>query len=180
MTPQMGKRTKLINDPSDLVPLLRTFGSTTHKNVFDKLSDGWLTEQELAECTGTDVKMSLEILRKSGLIESQWRMPEPGKTPDKEYTVSYSKIHANFQCSVKDMSDLIMITFKSDGELADMIESIEEEVSRGNRSMAGLSRVFDMSSTFIRGIARRSDKLVVKGQRLELEKTASPSVTGNE
>ncbi len=171
MTTQLGKRTKLVNDPSDLVPLLRTFGSGIHKSVFDELSKGWMTEQELAESIGTDVKPSLEILRKSGLIESQWRMPEPGKTPDKEYTVSYSKLHANFQCSIKDMSDLIMITFKSDGELADMIESIEEEVSKGNRSMAGLSRVFDLSSTFIRGIARRSDKLVVKGQRLELVKT---------
>ncbi len=171
MTTQVGKRTKLVNDPSDLVPLLRTFGSSIHKSVFDELSEGWMTEQELAERIGADIKPSLVILRKSGLIESQWRMPEPGKIPDKEYTVSYSKLHANFQCSLKDISDLIMITFKSDGELADMIESIEEEVSKGNRSMAGLSRVFDLSSTFIRGIARRSDKLVVKGQRLELVKT---------
>lgn len=179
MTTPIGKRTKLVNDPSDLVPLLRTFGSTAHKSVFDELSERWMTEKELSERTGADVKPSIEILRKSGLIESQWRMPEPGKTPDKEYAVSYSKLHANFQCSIKDISDLIMITFKSDCELADLIESIEEEVSKGNRSMAGLSRVFDLSSAFIRGIARRSDKLVVKGQRLELAKTDSSSVTGN-
>ena len=170
MTTQMGKRTKLMNDPSDLVPLLRTFGSVIHKEVFDRLADGWMTEQELVDAVGADVKPSLETLRKSGLIESQWRMPEPGKTPDKEYAVSYSKIHANFQCSIKDLSDLIMITFKSDGELADLIEAIEREVEAGNRSMTGLSRSFGMSSTYIRGVARRSRKLVVKGQRLELAK----------
>jgi len=168
MTAQMGKRTKLVNDPSDLVLLLRTFGSDTHKQVFDKLSEGWMTATELKGAIGADVEKSIEILRKSGLIESQWRMPEPGKTPDKEYTTSYSKIHANFQCSLKDLSDLIMITFKSDGELADTIEAIETEVEKGNRSMAGLSRSLDLSSAFIRGVARRSRKLVVKGQRLEL------------
>jgi len=170
MAVPMGKRTKLVNDPSDLVLLLRTFGSNTHKEVFDKLSDGWLTEQELSESTGVDVKPSLEILRKSGLIESQWRMPEPGKTPDKEYTTTYSKMHANFQCSVKDMSDLIMITFKSDVEIAEMVDAIEKEVEKGNRSMAGLSRALDMSSALIRGVARRSCRLAVKGQRLELVK----------
>ena len=170
MVAQMGKRTKLVNDPSDLVPLLRTFGSTIHKQVFDKLSDGWATEQELVDIIGADIKPSLDILRKSGLIESQWRMPEPGKTPDKEYTISYSKIHANFQCSIQDLSDLIMITFKSDGELTDLIEAIEAEVAKGNRSMTGLSRALNMSSTVIRGVARRSHRLIVKGQRLELAK----------
>jgi predicted DNA-binding ArsR family transcriptional regulator len=170
MATPMGKRTKLINDPSDLVLLLRTFGSNTHKEVFDELSDGWVTEQELSERIGADVKQSLEILRKSGLIESQWRMPEPGKTPDKEYTTTYSKLHANFQCSVKDISDLIMITFKSDAEISEMVDAIEEEVTKGNRSMVGLSRALDMSSALIRGVARRSCRLAVKGQRLELIK----------
>lgn len=168
MASPMGKRTKLVNDPSDLVLLLRTFGSGVHKEVFDKLCEGWYTEEELADAASADIKSSIEMLRKGGLIESQWRMPEPGKTPDKEYTTSYSKLHANFQCSLKDLSDLIMITFKSDSELADMIAAIEKEVEGGNRSMAGLSRALDMSAAFIRGVARRSHRLIVKGQRLEL------------
>ena len=80
----MGKRTRIINDPSDLVPLLGTFGSKTHKKVFDNLLVDWLTENELKDKLNLEVEESIKILKKCGLIESKWRMPEPGKTPKKE------------------------------------------------------------------------------------------------
>ena len=162
----MGKRIRLINDPSDLVPLLRTFGSRTHKSVFDELSNEWMTKEEL-EVNHSDVKTSLVILKKSGLIESRWRMPEPGKTPDKEYHISYTKAQANFQCSIEDLSDLIMLTFKNDDSIYEFIESIENEVKSGNQSMTGLSRTLDKNPMYIRGAAKRSLNLSVKGQRIE-------------
>ena len=74
----MGKRTRIINDPSDLVPLLRTFGSDTHKKVFDILLADWYTEDELEKQLSIEVDESLNILKKCGLVESKWRMPEPG------------------------------------------------------------------------------------------------------
>ncbi len=162
----MGKRIRLINDPSDLVPLLRTFGSRTHKGIFEKLSKEWLTRDDL-EDGHTDVKTSLIILKKSGLIESRWRMPEPGHTPDKEYHISYSKAQANFQCSIEDLSDLIMISFKNDDSIYEFIEAIEDEVKSGNQSMTGLSRALDKNPMYIRGAAKRSLNLSVKGQRIE-------------
>lgn len=163
----MGKRTRIINDPSDLVPLLRTFGSDTHKKVFDHLLVNWITEDELKEQLNIDVNDSLRILKKSGLIESKWRMPEPGKTPEKEYHTSYSKIQVNFQCSVEDLSELLMITFSRDDDLSEMVKLIETEVVNGNRSMTGLSRVLGASPLVLRGVARRSNNLIVKGQRIE-------------
>ena len=165
----MGKRTRIINDPSDLVPLLRTFGSRTHKQVFDSLLDDWFTEHELKEKLGMDIDDSLNTLKMCGLIESKWRMPEPGKKPEKEYHTSYSKIQVNFQCSVEDLSDLLMITFSRDDDLCKMIEQIESEVVSGNQSMTGLSRVIGASPLFLKGIARRSDNLAVKGQRIEFK-----------
>lgn len=163
----MGKRTRIINDPSDIVPLLRTFGSETHKKVFDRLLIDWFTGTELVKHIGVDVEESLNILKKSGLIESKWRMPEAGKTPEKEYHTSYSKIHFNFQCSMEDLSDLLLITFSRDDELKKMIEQIETEVANGNQSMTGLSRAIGASPLLLRGVARRSDNLTVKGQRIE-------------
>ena len=163
----MGKRTRIINDPSDLVPLLRTFGSRTHKKVFDSLLVDWSTEQELKEKLDMDISDSLKILKMCGLIESKWRMPEPGKTPEKEYHTSYSKMQVNFQCSVEDLSDLLMITFSRDDDLDKMIEQIKSEVVNGNQSMTGLSRVIGASPLYLKGIARRSDNLAVKGQRIE-------------
>lgn len=164
----MGKRTRIINEPSDLVPLLRAFGSDTHKKVFDSLQKDWKTEVEIEKEVGLNVVESLDILKKSGLIESKWRMPQPGKKPDKEYHSSYSRVHVNFQCTVEDLSDLIMITFQNDAEIRSCLDTIEREVSGGNQSMNGLQRVVDKSIMFIRGIARRSSILTVKGQRIEL------------
>ena len=163
----MGKRTRIINDPSDLVPLLRTFGSDAHKKVFDILLADWYTTKELEEQLSIEVDESLSILKKCGLVESKWRMPEPGKKPEKEFHTSYSKIQVNFQCSIEDLSDLLMITFSRDDELRNMMNNIETEVVNGNQSMAGLSRAIGASPLYLRGVARRSDKLIVKGQRIE-------------
>ncbi len=164
----MGKRTRIINEPSDIVPLLRAFGSDTHKKVFDCLQNGWKTEEEIEKTIGFEPRESIDILKKSGFVESKWRMPQPGKTPEKEYQSSYSRVQVNFQCSVEDLSDMIMVTFKSDSELRSYIEAIEKEVKGGNQSMNGLQRVVDKSIMFIRAVARRSSILSVKGQRIEL------------
>src|SRR5659263_220370 len=39
----MGKRIRIVNEPSDIVPLLRAFGTESHKKVFDSLQTGWKT-----------------------------------------------------------------------------------------------------------------------------------------
>jgi len=62
-------------------------------------------------------------------------MPQPGKTPEKEYHSSYSRVQVNFECSVEDLSDMIMVTFKSDNELRNYLDLIEKEVRAGNQSM---------------------------------------------
>lgn len=164
----MGKRTRIINEPSDIVPLLRAFGSENHKKVFDCLQKDWKTEEEIEKEIGFKASESLDILKKSGLVESKWRMPQPGEKPEKEYHSSYSRVAVNFQCSTEDLSDLIMITFRSDSEIRNYVEAIEKEVIGGNQSMNGLQRVIDKSVMFIRGIARRSSILSVKGQRIEM------------
>lgn len=164
----MGKRTRIINEPSDIVPLLRAFGSENHKKVFDCLQNGWKTEDDIEKEVGFKPQESLIILKKSGFVESKWRMPQPGKMPEKEYHSSYSRVQVNFQCSVEDLSDMIMVTFKSDSELRSYLEAIEKEVKSGNQSMNGLQRVIDKSLMFIRAVARRSPILTVKGQRIEM------------
>lgn len=164
----MGKRTRIINEPSDIVPLLRAFGSDNHKKVFDCMQNGWKTEEEIEKDVGFKPHESLDILKKSGFVESKWRMPQPGQMPEKEYHSSYSKVQVNFQCTVEDLSDMIMVTFKSDNEIRNYIDLIEKEVKSGNQSMNGLQRVVDKSIMFIRAVARRSNILLVKGQRIEL------------
>lgn len=164
----MPKRTRIVNDPADLVPLFQAFGNDAHKRIFNELSVDWRTEEELARLIGGDIRKSLEVLQKGGLIESRWRMPEPGKTPNKEFHTPYSSVQANFQCRLDDLSDLIVIAFSPEEGFHDIIERIQKEVEKGNASMIGLCRALNQSPSFIRGLAKMSSKLIVKGQRLEL------------
>ncbi|MCQ8904006.1 MAG: ArsR family transcriptional regulator [Methanothrix sp.] len=165
-----GKRTRIINDPSDLVPLLQVFGSESHKRVFDKLCDQWLTERELVEIFGDNdsVSQSIELLRKSGLIETKWRVPEPGKSPEKEYHSAFSRVQANFFSSMEDLSDLIRVTFMSDEELRDITEKLREKVSSGMTSISTLSRDLGKSQMYLKAVAKRAKGLTVRGQRIEL------------
>lgn len=161
-------RTRIINDPSYLVPLLRTFGSRTHKKVFDMLLTKWMTKEELDEAIDSDSHKSLLNLKKAGLLESKWRFPEPGKSPIKEFRTSYTDVQVNFQSSFEDLSDIIMLAFKPYEEVKDTIESLEEHIAEGNTSMSKLTREMNMNASKICAIARRSDNISVMGQRLKL------------
>jgi len=164
-----GKRTRIINDPSDLVPLLQAFGSDVHKRIFDELSREWHTERELAALAGDEssVHRSVALLRKSGLIETKWRVPEPGASPEKEYHSTYSRVQANFGASIEDLSELISLTFMSDEELRSVTEKLQKMVKGGNCSLSNLSRELGLSQVFIRGVAKRAEGLAVRGQRIE-------------
>lgn len=164
----MPRRTRIINDPSELVPLLQTFKSKEHKQVFNALSSEWMTQSQLNEMLGFDVDESLRILKRCGLLEIQWRMPKPGEKPEKEYHSSYSKVQANFQCSFEDLSEIITLTFTPYEDIKDLIEELEKEVKNGNRSMSSLTRNLNKSPLYVRSLARRSDKLTVMGQRLKM------------
>ncbi len=162
------KRSKIINDPADLVPLLQVFNSKLHSQVFNVISAGWKTEAELQEITGKDVNKSIDALKQGGLIESRWRMPEPGESPVLEYRTSYNEVRANFQCTMKELSELIMIAFSMDESLRKLAEKMEKEIEGGNASLVNLSRIFERSPTFLKGVAKRSNNIVVNGQRLEI------------
>lgn len=162
------KRTKIINDAADMVPLLQVFNSRLHSQVFDEVSAGWKTKEELDQITGKDASRSLEALKQGGLIESRWRMPEPGQQPVLEYRTSYSDVRASFQCTMKEMSEIIMIAFSTEEGLRTLADEVESEVEKGNASLINLARIFDRSPTFLKAIAKRSGRLGVKGQRLEI------------
>jgi predicted DNA-binding ArsR family transcriptional regulator len=166
----MNNRTRIVNDPADLVPLLQVFKSDTHNRLFNSLLNGWRTEDELKEMLHEDIYYSLDVLKKTGLVESKWRMPEPGHTPQMEYHTCYSRLRADFQVSISDISDLIRIAITEDETLRDVADAMELEVKNGNSSVQSLSRTLNQSPTFLRGIAKRSRNLVVKGHRFELSK----------
>jgi predicted DNA-binding ArsR family transcriptional regulator len=128
-----------------------------------------MTEEELDEqLKDGDVCQCITILKKGNLIEEQWRMPEPGQRPVREFRATYNKFRANFQCNFGDLSDLIYISVSNDENLRLMVEKIEDELKNGNSSINDMARKFNVSPVFIKGLAKRIPHLDVKGQGLVL------------
>ena len=98
------KRTRVINDPSDLVPLIEVFSNTEHRQVYNLLNDNWYTREELDLEVGRDTSKSLDALRRAGLLESKWRMPKSGESPKMEFQTSFTSIRSGFQCSIMESS----------------------------------------------------------------------------
>ena len=158
---------RIVNDPVELVPLLMTFNDPSFKKVYELLSKSWMTEDELrSETDAGCVDLCLEILKKGNLIEEQWRMPTPGKNPEKEFRATYNKFRANFQCNLQDLSDIIYIALSNDENLRSVVERVEEELRGGNSSINDLSRKLGVSPVFIKGLAKRTPQMDVKGQGL--------------
>jgi predicted DNA-binding ArsR family transcriptional regulator len=160
---------RIVNDPVDLVPLFITFNNSCYKEVYDLLNRSWMTEEELGEQLKNDsISQCITVLKKGNLIEEQWRMPDPGQRPVKEFRATYNKFRANFQCNFADLSDLIYISVSNDEYLRMMVEKIEEEIKSGNSSINDMARKFGVSPVFIKGLAKRIPHLDVKGQGLVL------------
>jgi len=160
---------RIINDPIELVPLIVTFNNEKFKKIFELLNKNWLTKEEL--CSYADpqcVGECLAILKKGNLVEEQWRMPEPGKKPIKEFRTTYSKFRANFQCSMTDLGDLIYISISKDENLRELVDRIEQEISNGNKSINDIARKYNCNTVMVKGLAKRIPHFDVKGQGLVL------------
>lgn len=160
---------RIVNDPVELVPLLITFNDSKYKQIYELLNKTWLSEEELEQqLHHQGVGECIQLLKKGNLVEEQWRMPAPGQKPVREYRATYSKFRANFQCTMSDLSDLLYLSISNDETLRAVVEQVEGEIEQGNVSINDLARKFDVSPMFIRGLAKRSHKMDIKGQGLVL------------
>jgi predicted DNA-binding ArsR family transcriptional regulator len=160
---------RIVNDPVELVPLLMTFNDPMYKKVYELLNKSRMTEEEIqAQVQDDKLPVCLQILKKGNLVEEQWRMPKPGKKPEREFRATYNKFRANFQCNLSDLADIIYLSLSNDENLREVVENIESELGKGNRSINDLSRKFGVSPVFVKGLAKRIPHMDVKWQGLVL------------
>lgn len=167
----MVKRAKLVNDIVELIPIFQLLSTETHRKVYSALLDEWLTVEELKNRFGDGFEETLKILKHAGMLEVKWRMPsDPGGKPEKEYHVSYTHISANFYVSLKDFNRILEIVFMPDDEVEKHVEKIIKEVQMGRNSVGHIMKVLNYDPLFIRAIVKRTLKLNLKGQLIELAK----------
>ena len=118
-----------------------------------------------------DVTEALKVLKHAGMLEVKWRMPsEPQGKPEKEYHVSYTHLSASIYSPLKDLNTILEIVSMPDDEFDEIVEKIIAEIDAGRKSVPYISKSLGLDPLYIRSVAKRSLKLTLKGQLVELAK----------
>ena len=161
-------RTKVVNDSSDLVPLLMAFDTKTKKDVFKEVLTDWRPLSEINEKYGKSGKEALELFDKMKLVETKWTTSEEGidGRPQKKYRSYYSAFNINISCPVNEISEIFTMASLNIDEFEklelDIYNFLGEEGKFGNN----VAENFGLSNLALKSLVKRSNKFYYKGLKL--------------
>jgi len=161
-------RTKVINDSTDLVSILRAFDNKTKKDVFAEISKDWIPVSAIKEKFGRDGEEALEIFDTMKLAETKWTTPEEGieGKPQKMYRSFYSLFNINISCPVHEISEIFNISSLDEKNFAQLENEIFDFVGDGGKFGNAVSENFGMSNTALKALVKRSNKFCYTGLKL--------------
>jgi len=161
-------RTKVVNDSTDLVPLLRAFNSSIKKEVFRELLQGWKTLSEVKEKYGDEGEDALEFFDKMKLVETKWTTSEEGidGKPQKTYHSYYSAFNINISCPVNEISEIFTVASLNPKQFEKLEEDIYEYIGENGRFGNMVAENFSLSNLALKGLVKRSNKFCYKGLKL--------------
>ena len=77
-------RIKVINEPSELVPMLRAVDTSIKRDVLKEVTLEWRTVKDIEEKFGEDGAEALKFFEKMKLVETRWQSTS-GSFPEKAY-----------------------------------------------------------------------------------------------
>jgi len=161
-------RTKVVNDSTDLVPLLRAFDNKTKKEVFNELLLDWKPLSEIKEKYGGDGEDALEYFDKMKLVETKWTTPEEGidGRPQKKYRSYYSAFNINISCPVNEISEIFTVASLNRDEFENLEDQIFEYVGTDGKFGNMVAENFNLSNLALKGLVKRSNRFCYKGLKL--------------
>lgn len=156
-------RVKVVSDAADLVPLLRAFDSELKRELFQELTNDWITESYVQDEYGDEGLEALGLLENAHLVETRWASGEG--SPEKAYRSFYTAFHLNTQTPVDEIGDLLHIAAMDHDEF----DTIEEELvamAESGVSTREAQEKLDVTGPMLRGIVKRSALLEVKGHQI--------------
>ncbi len=99
-------RIKVINEPSELVPMLRSVDAPVKRDVLKEVTLEWRTADEIEKKYGPEGKDAIVFFEKMKLVESRW-LSTNGNYPEKSFHTYYTSFHINAQWPVYEISDVL-------------------------------------------------------------------------
>jgi len=163
------KRIKVINEPTELVPMLRALDSQIKRDVFIAVSQDWCTIKDIEEKYGEEGKDALEFFEKMKLVETMWQTTEDN-TQEKAYHSYYMSFHINTSCPVQEISEILAVAVMPDKEFEKLEKSIIDMIGEEGMFAGDVSEQKELTMTMLKSLVKRSFKLEYRGHRVELTK----------
>ncbi len=158
-------RIKVINEPSDLVPLLRCVDTDVKKEVFKNLAIDWLTAREIEDRYGKEGTVALRLFEKMRLVETKWQTGDG--QPVKAYHSFYTSLHISASSPVHEISDVLQVAVMPEPEFARMEDEIYRTVGKEGKFAGDLAEELAMSQIMLKSLIKRSYRLDFRGHRIE-------------
>lgn len=159
-------RIKVINEPSELVPVLRAVDTRVKREVLKEVTLEWRTAAEIEEKFGPEGKEALAFFEKMKLVETRWQSTD-NSYPEKSYHTYYSSFHINASWPVYEISDVLAAAMMSEKNFKEIEKEILEEVGDEGRFAGDIAESLGITSTMLRSLVKRSIKLDYRGHRIE-------------
>lgn len=161
-------RTKVVNDSTDLVPLLRAFNDKIKKEVFNEISGEWKCFSEIQEKYGTDGAEALEYFDEMKLVETRWTTPDEGINgkPQKKYRSYYSSFSIKISCPINEISEIFSVASLNKNEFRKLEEDIYTYIGEDGKFGNRVAETFNLSNLALKGLVKRSNKFCYKGLKL--------------
>ena len=123
-------RIKVINEPSELVPMLRSVDTPVKRDVLKEVTLEWRTADEIEKKYGPEGKDAIIFFEKMKLVESRW-LSTDGNYPEKSFHTYYTSFHINAQWPVYEISDVLAAAMMSEEEYAGLDAVVRGHEPRG-------------------------------------------------
>lgn len=160
-------RIKVVNDVSDLVPILRAVDSPLRLKLVQRLGEEWLTSDDIEREFGKEGMHALAFFEKLRLIDTRWVAREGRRQPEKSYHFYYSNININTTSPLAEISEVLAIATMGPKEYARLEQKIHDAVGTDGRFFSDVAEELKMSPTRLKGLVKRSEKLEYRGHRIE-------------
>ena len=161
-------RTKVVNDSTDLIPLLRAFDNKTKKEVFKEILVDWKPYSEIEEKYGKEGIVALDQFDKMKLVETKWTTSEDGidGKPQKKYKSYYSAFNINISCPVNEISEIFTVATLNLDDFSKLESRIYDFIGEDGKFGNLVAENFGLSNLALKGLVKRSNKFCYKGLKL--------------
>ena len=161
-------RTKVINDSTELVSIMRAFDSPVKKEVFNEISKDWTPTSSIIDKFGEKGLDALEFFDRMKLAETKWTTPNEGINgkPQKMYRSFYSLFNINISCPVNEISEIFTVSALDDDNFKKLEDEIFQFIGENGTFGNKVSENFQISNTALKALVKRSNRFQYTGLKI--------------